>query len=161
MPVPTLGKIIKRSEAEAEIRTYLDIRKETYSKIVDTVNKIDPPIPAARIYFSDKEISFVFDQVSILSALAMGGPNCNGLRVYYAAAPRDEADPVRTKGSTTVVIVPCKIDYADFKISNIVPDSGDDNAGIEYPGGIIREIDNVEINLRDDDATEVSHIFSI
>lgn len=156
----TLGRVITRKMAEDEIEKYLSIRKETFTIVKAVVDNL--PLTSdgdgAKTYFSDTEISFVFDKTSIDEVFRLGGEHCNGLRVYYGAAPSDEPTLSIQKGSTTVVLVPCKIqDSSPFLITNIVPRTMTDDAAVEYPGGVRRSIADTDMDLSNDDATEVYH----
>ena len=79
-----LGQVITRQQAEDEIETFLLIRKETYPVVKAVVDHLSmPPLPeGSRTYYSDIEISFVFDRESIEKVFSMGGSACNGIRVY-------------------------------------------------------------------------------
>jgi hypothetical protein len=141
MPNQTLGRIIPVKVANEEINRFLRVRESTYNSIQNAVQNLGP---SAVTYHSDVENSFTFDMESLKKLFdIVGEEKFNGLRVYYAAAHKNEEinGKPRTVGSTTVVLVPCKITYAEtgevLKIENVIVDI--EQAAVEYPGGNKKE----------------------
>jgi hypothetical protein len=95
----------------------------------------------SQTYYSDMEISFIFDRALITQLFdeidkVRAGVPCNALRVYYAADPHKN-------GSTTVVLVGANY-VKDLSgqvtgVSNLFSPNPD-HAAIEYPGGGLRTV---------------------
>jgi hypothetical protein len=166
-PIPTLGKPIDLEEANREVNEYLDVRRKSYPVIQAALQGAEPEVVR---HYADTEISFIFDKLCIARLLEIGGDTCNGIRVYYGAAPAGktvDGEPIE-RGSTTMVLVPCKIEYDDpinpttvTHIRNLMIENGD--AAIEYPGGVIRDIGTMNFDLRTDNVVdptaEIEHYF--
>jgi len=147
------GKVIDKATAKAEIEQYLKIRNNTYTDVNATVGG---KLPISKKYFSDKEISFVFEKSLIEGLLALAsqkGANC--VRIYYGAALDTDANP----GSSTLVIIPAQLTYDGngeiIKVENKL--YSDNLAGVEYPGGcILDDTTKVTIDIDGDVLTSTT-----
>jgi hypothetical protein len=156
--MPLLGKVITRTEAENEISAYLKIRQQCFTAVVSAVGTIPAELPEGAQYYASQKLSFVFERSMLEKVLQLGGDQCNGIRVYLGAAPETQTSPSVTKGSPTLLMVPCKITpEPNFVVENIVPTNMEGEAAVQWPGGVIRDINDLTPNLATDNATSVTY----
>lgn len=141
------GEFINATTANSEINKFLDIRNKCYFHAYSKLQSEKVP-PDCLTYYSDLEISFIFDRTLIqdlFNEIDQSGQHCNALRIYYAADPGKN-------GSTTVVLVGAcydKVDNEVTRVTNVFPND-QNHAAIEYPGGGIRSVPSMPLDIRND-----------
>lgn len=144
------GEFIKASIANKEINQFLKIRDESYYHIISKL-QTEQTSSQSLTYFTDKEISFIFDRELIetmFREIDESGNDCNSLRVYYAADPDKN-------GSTTIVLVGAyytRVNNEVVSVTNVFSPNPK-HAAIEYPGGGLRNLGypTPDVDILDDD----------
>ena len=110
-----LSHEISRSDANDEIRNFIEIREEA-----NDAGVFENLSQKAKYYFESNTLSFVFykNQLDYLFSTV----NANAYRVYFAA---------KDSGAPTVVIVPCELSPDESSVENRLP--SDSASGNQYP----------------------------
>jgi hypothetical protein len=124
-----MASIIKKKDANDEVRNYLKIQKEAKTK--KCFDKLPSGSPAEKFYNQAQEISFYFEKDKVL--YLMSKPGAEFLRVYYGA---------KSTGEPTIILTAAKTGNS---IHNII--TSDDESGIEWPTGLPTYQSNPENNF--------------